>query len=242
MGARYDKLAASLRGIAAEVGEKPRAVLSVSGHWETPGFAVMGAKEPGMVYDYAGFPPFTYTIRYPAPGAPEVAARVQELLPGTRLDEQQGFDHGTFAPLAVMYPEADVPVLQMSIRADYDVEAHLEAGRALRALREEGVLIVGSGLSYHNLRLLGAAGAQPSRDFDAWLGETLCAYTGEARTARLRQWEQAPAARVAHPREDHLVPLLVAVGAAEEEAATRIYWEDTFFGAITVSSYRFGAA
>ncbi|MEJ1936996.1 hypothetical protein WDZ92_42940, partial [Nostoc sp. NIES-2111] len=103
-------------------------------------------------------------------------------------------------------------------------------------------LILGSGLSYHNLRMWGAAGGQPLRGVDAWLGETLCAYTGEARTARLRQWEQAPAARVAHPREDHLVPLLVAVGAAEEEAATRIYWEDTFFGAITVSSYRFGAA
>jgi aromatic ring-opening dioxygenase catalytic subunit (LigB family) len=238
----YDKLEASLQGIAAELGAKPRAVLSVSGHWETAEFAVMGGKEPGMVYDYSGFPPFTYTIRYPAPGAPEVAARVQELLPGTRLDFEQGFDHGTFAPLAVMYPEADVPILQLSIRRDYDVEAHLQVGRALRALREEGVLILGSGLSYHNLRMLGPAGAKPSSEFDTWLGETLCGNVGAARNQRLRDWERAPSARVAHPREDHLIPLMVAVGAAEEEAAKRVYFEDTFFGAITASSYRFGAA
>ncbi len=238
----YNKLEASLHGIVAELGAKPRAVLCVSGHWEAAQFAVMGAGEPGMVYDYSGFPPFTYTIRYPAPGAPEVAARVQELLPGTRLDLHQGFDHGTFAPLAVMYPEADVPVLQLSIRSDYDVEAHLEAGRALRALREEGVLILGSGLSYHNLRMLGPTGAKPSSEFDAWLRETLCENVGEVRNERLRHWERAPSARIAHPREDHLIPLMVAVGAAEEEAATRVYFEDTFFGAITASSYRFGAA
>lgn len=242
MGGMYDKLEASLQSIVAELGPKPRAVLCVSGHWESPGFAVMGAKEPGMVYDYSGFPPFTYTIRYAAPGAPELAARVQELMPGTRLDLQQGFDHGTFAPLAVMYPEADVPILQLSIRSDYDVEAHLGAGRALRALREEGVLMIGSGLSYHNLRMLGPAGAKPSSEFDAWLRESLCASVGEARNERLRQWESAPSARMAHPREDHLIPLMVAVGAAEEEAATCVYFEDTFFGAITASSYRFGAA
>lgn len=241
MGGMYDKLEASLQASAKEVGNKPRAVLSVSGHWETPEFSVMGASEPGMVYDYSGFPEFTYSIRYPAPGAPAVAARVRELLPGTLLDMEQGFDHGTFAPLAVMYPEADVPVLQLSIRSDYDVDAHLAAGRALRALREEGVLILASGLSYHNLRLLGPAGKTPSSEFDGWLNETLCGNTGEARNEQLRHWEQAPSARVAHPREDHLIPLMVAVGAAEDEAGVRVYFEDTFFGAISASSYRFGS-
>lgn len=241
MGGIYDKLESSLQGIAAELGAKPRAVLCVSGHWESPDFAVMGAKEPGMVYDYSGFPPFTYSIRYAAPGAPDVAARVRELMPGTRIDMQQGFDHGTFAPLVVMYPEADVPVLQLSIRSDYEVEAHLEAGRALRALREEGVLILGSGLSYHNLRMLGPMGAKPSSEFDAWLRETLCENVGESRNERLRQWERAPSARIAHPREDHLVPLMVAVGAAEDGAGTRVYFEDSLLGALTASSYRFGA-
>jgi len=218
----------------------------VSGHWEERDFTVMSSPAPPMVYDYSGFPTFTYQIKYPAPGSPEVARRVQELLRGAGFaapaDDRRGLDHGTFAPLAAIYPEADVPVLQLSIRGDYDVDAHLAAGRALAPLRDEGVLVVGSGLSFHNLRRFGAAGQHPSREFDAWLTEAVCGSVGEERNGKLRGWAAAPSARLAHPDEDHLIPLMVAIGAAEGEACVRVYHEDSFFGGLTVSSYRFGRA
>jgi aromatic ring-opening dioxygenase catalytic subunit (LigB family) len=240
----YDRLEASLKDMPRQIGTTPKAVLVVSGHWEERDFTVMSSPEPPMIYDYSGFPEFTYRIKYPAPGSPEVARRVQELLRGagfsTPADDQRGFDHGTFAPLAAIYPGADVPVLQLSIRSDYDVEAHLAAGRALAPLRDEGVLIVGSGLSYHNLRRFGDAGHHPSREFDAWLTDAVCGTVSEERNRKLRDWAKGPSARLAHPDEDHLIPLMVAVGAAEEEAGERVYHEDSFFGALTVSSYRFG--
>jgi aromatic ring-opening dioxygenase catalytic subunit (LigB family) len=240
----YDRLENSLVEMVREVGDGVRAVLMISGHWEEREFTVMSSAAPGMVYDYSGFPEFTYSIRYPAPGSPEVARRVMALLHGAGIraaaDSERGLDHGTFAPLAVMYPRADVPVLQLSVRADFDVGAHVAAGRALTPLRNEGVLIVGSGLSYHNLRMLGPAGAQSSREFDAWLTQAVCENSGEARNRKLEQWTSAPSARVAHPREDHLIPLMVAAGAADEEPGERVYFEDEFFGGLTVSSYRFG--
>lgn len=242
----YDALEASLGDMPGQLGATPRAVLMVSGHWEERDFTVMSSPAPPMVYDYSGFPAFTYQIKYPAPGSPEVALRVQELLRGAGLaapdDDRRGFDHGTFAPLKAIYPEADVPVLQLSIRRGYDVEAHIRAGRALAPLRDEGVLIVGSGLSYHNLRRFGAQGQHPSREFDAWLTAAVCDSVGESRNAKLRGWAEAPSARLAHPEEDHLIPLMVAVGAAEGEAGVRVYHEDSFFGDLTVSSYRFGRA
>lgn len=240
---QYDKLEASLADIAREVGGKPRAVLMISGHWEADRATVQAGERPGMVYDYSGFPPHTYKIRYAAPGSPAVARRVKELLEAAgipaALDAERGFDHGTFAPLQAMYPDADVPVVQLSLKHGYDPAEHLAIGRALKPLRDEGVLIVGSGLSWHNLRMFGPAANAPSRAFDGWLDETLAAAPQE-RTRRLEAWETAPAARLAHPQEDHLVPLMVAVGAAEDEKATRVYHEDGFMGGVTASSYRFG--
>ena len=240
----YDKLEASLQDMPRQLGVTPKAVLMVSGHWEERDFTLMSSPEPSMVYDYSGFPEFTYHIKYPAPGSPEVAASVQELLRGAGFaapaDNRRGFDHGTFAPLAAIYPEANVPVLQLSIRSDYDPEAHLAVGRALTPLRQEGVLIVGSGLSYHNLRMLGPQGRAPSHEFDAWLTEAVCASTSQERNRKLRDWSNARSARLAHPNEDHLIPLMVAVGAAEAEEGERVYHEDSFFGGVAVSSYRFG--
>jgi aromatic ring-opening dioxygenase catalytic subunit (LigB family) len=239
---QFDRLEASLAAVAREIG-KPRAVLVVSGHWEEDRPTVQSGAAPGMVYDYSGFPAHTYSIRYAAPGAPEVALRVKELLEGAgiaaALDPERGYDHGTFAPLQAMYPEADVPVLQLSLKHGYDPEEHLAIGRALAPLRDEGVLIVGSGLSFHNLRMFGPAAKAPSQAFDAWLDAALAAATAE-RSQRLREWSRAPAARLAHPQEDHLVPLMVAVGAAEQEPATRVYHEPDFMGGVTASSYRFG--
>ena len=244
MRGTYDKLEASLKELPREIGAKPKAILAVSGHWEESDFTVMASARPPMIYDYNGFPEHTYSIKYEAPGAPQVARRVQGLLSEagfrTRSDESRGFDHGVYAPLAVSYPRADVPVLQLSIRRDYDPEAHLAAGRALAPLRKEGVLIMGSGLSYHNLRQMGQQGRIPSEEFDEWLTDAVCNSSFEERRRKLINWRKAPSARVAHPSEDHLIPLMVAVGAAEDEQGERIYHEDSFFGGVAVSSFRFG--
>ncbi len=239
----HDQLGAALRRLPDEVGVRPDAVLMVSAHWEEPVFTVQSHPAPGMIYDYGGFPEDTYSIRYPAPGAPKLAQRVQELLRAGGIavaeDSQRGFDHGMYAPMAVIYPESDMPTMQLSLRQGLDAREHMAVGRALAPLRDEGVLIIGSGLSYHNLRAFGATGRQASASFDRWL-DTALADPGAARSAALAAWQQAPAARQAHPREEHLLPLMVAVGAAEQEAASRSYHQDDFFGALSVSNWRFG--
>ncbi len=236
-------LEVSLARMPAEIGTTPKAILMVSGHWEEPDFAVMSAAKPGMIYDYGGFPPETYRIIYPAPGAPDLAARTAELLKSaglpTHLDPKRGFDHGTFAPAYVMYPKANVPIFQVSLQHGYNPAAHFALGRALAPLRDEGVLIVGSGLSYHNLRLFGPGAKAPSAAFDQWLHKAMT-QTGAARTKALMAWETAPHARVCHPQEDHFVPLFAALGAAEDEVATRVYHDTNVFGGVTASSYRIG--
>ena len=245
MAAAFKQLAASLADIPRQLPAPPRAVLLVTAHWEAPAFTLGAHPAPGMVYDYGGFPPHTYEIVYPAPGAPELARRVQALVQAAglpvALDAQRGYDHGTFVPLAVMYPEAQVPVLQVSLRAGLDPAEHLAFGAALAPLRDEGVLIVGSGLSYHNLRAFGPAAKAPSQAFDAWLQDTMTA-TAPTRHQNLIHWQQAPAARLCHPREEHLLPLMVAVGAAGSDPTTCVYHERDIFGGITASSFRFGAA
>ena len=238
------QLELALQDMPRQIGVKPTAVLVVSGHWESDDFAVMASPRPPMLYDYSGFPAHTYQVVYPAPGAPAIAQRALSLIQAaglpSHLDPDRGFDHGTFAPLVVMYPAADVPVLQLSLRHHMDPAEHIALGRAIAPLRDEGVLIVGSGLSYHNLGRFGAAGRAPSEAFDAWLQTTLVGSAPKEREARLLQWTSAPAARIAHPREDHLIPLMVALGAAEDEAATCVYHEENIFGGVTASSFRFG--
>ena len=140
--------------------------------------------------------------------------------------------------MQVMYPAANVPLLQVAIQHSYDPAAHIVLGRALAPLREEGVLIVGSGLSFHNMRMFGPAGKAPSDLFDTWLNEALMS-APKKREEMLLNWEAAPAARLCHPREDHLIPLMAAVGAAENEKATRVYHDLNAMG-VTASSYRFG--
>jgi aromatic ring-opening dioxygenase catalytic subunit (LigB family) len=246
-GGAYDVLDASLRDIprqvAGQAGGKPKAVLVVTAHWEGPDFLLSAGTQPGMIYDYGGFPPHTYQIRYGAPGLPALAARAQALLQAAGiaagLDAQRGFDHGTFSAMYPVFPEADVPIVQLSLRHGLDPREHLAAGRALRPLRDEGILIIGSGLSYHNLRAFNGAGAAASHAFDTWLRQAM-ALPPKERSAALVNWEQAPAARAAHPREEHLLPLMVVLGAAEDDAATVVYHEDAFMGALAVSSFRFG--
>jgi aromatic ring-opening dioxygenase catalytic subunit (LigB family) len=244
MRSMFRYLEASLICMVRDLREEPRAVLVVSGHWTEHELAITSSPHPPMVYDYSGFPPYTYQVQYPAPGDPALAEQTRQLLESAgfaaSLDPTQGFDHGTFTPLVVMYPEANVPVIQLSLKAGYDPAEHLAIGRALASLREENVLIVGSGLSYHNMRAMGPAGEQASKTFDAWLQQTLLHSTAESRTRKLLEWTSAPAARQAHPREDHLIPLMVAVGAAENEPGALIYHEEGLFGGITASSFRFG--
>lgn len=243
MRAMLKTLEVSLARMPSELPETPKAILMVSGHWEEDAFAVMTSAHPPMVYDYGGFPPETYRITYPAPGATDLALRTAGLIRGAglpvALDPARGFDHGTFAPAVVMYPQADVPIFQVSMMHDYDPARHFALGRALSPLRDEGVLIVGSGLSYHNLRLFGPGAREPSAAFDAWLDKVM-AMEPTARTAALLDWEAAPYARVCHAREDHFVPLFTALGAAEDEVATRVYHDTEVFGGVTASSYRFG--
>ncbi|MBB5575620.1 MULTISPECIES: DODA-type extradiol aromatic ring-opening family dioxygenase [Rhizobium] len=241
----FDKLEQSLIEMRAELANAPKAVLVISGHWEEQGFAISSGARPGMVYDYHGFPEYLYHIKYDAPGSPELAKRVQDLLHGrgieASLDPTRGFDHGTFSIMKPLYPEEDIPLVQLSLDVGYDPALHLELGRALAPLRDEGVLIIGSGLSYHNLReIRGTSGYEPSRQFDAWLQQTLVHSSPYERAERLLKWEQAPSARAAHPREDHLIPLMVVVGAARDEPGSVTYHQTDFAGGITASSFRFG--
>lgn len=239
----------SLKELPHKLGVKPKAILVISGHWEERDFAVMANPSPPMVYDFGGFSDYLYHVRYPAPGSPKLAHRIEALIRNaglaTHLDPGRGFDHGTYSLLAVALPEADIPVLQVSIRSDYDPEAHWKLGRALAPLREDGVLIIGSGSSYHNLGAMMSTRSrfhpkEESAQFDAWLRETLAEIEPKRRAGRLADWERAPFARAVHPQADHFVPLHVALGAAEEERAQVIYHQKDFFGNITMSSYRFG--
>jgi aromatic ring-opening dioxygenase catalytic subunit (LigB family) len=243
-GGMFDKLEAGLDGVRAELGGAPKAVLVISGHWETAGFEVSSAERPGMEFDYYGFPEHLYRIKYGAPGAPELAARVQGLLTAgghpCSSDPERGFDHGTFSLMKPLYPAADMPIVQLSLRRNLDPGEHLAVGALLAPLRDEGVLIIGSGSSYHNLRLRGPQAVAPGRAFDGWLRQTLVEADPGERQARLVDWARAPAARLVHPREDHLLPLMVAVGAASGEAGARVYHEDDFMGGWVLSSYRFG--
>jgi aromatic ring-opening dioxygenase catalytic subunit (LigB family) len=245
-GAMYDQLEASLHDVRRELGHAPRAVLMISAHWESDRFLLSSAARPPMEYDYGGFPEHTYRIHYDAPGAPALAESVREMLErggfASGLDAARGFDHGTFTVMHTMYPEADIPLVQLSLRADYDVADHIKVGELIAPLRDEGVLIIGSGFSYHDTRgMRSGAGAEVSATFDRWLNGTLVAATPDERRQRLVNWSAAPAARAAHPREDHLIPLMVAVGAAGNEVGARVYHQSDFMGKITVSSYRFGA-
>jgi len=218
------------------------ATLVISAHWEEAVPTVMTSAHPPMLYDYYGFPPESYTLQWPAPGEPTLAARVRDLLAKAGMasaeDPRRGFDHGTFVPLKLAYPDADVPTVQLSLQRGLDPGAHLALGRALAPLRDEGVFLVGSGMSFHNLRGFMDPRSKPvAAAFDAWLRETTLS-PGPERERRLRDWEKAPAARQAHPREEHLLPLMVIAGAAGGEAG-KVGWEGTLAG-LRVSSHHFG--
>lgn len=226
LGPRHEwaPLEVYLRSLITSLPERPRALLIVSAHWEEPNVTLMTGAHPPMLYDYYGFAPAAYELEWPAPGAPELAPRVRELLEGAGFSVHEnatrGFDHGTFIPMMLSVPDADIPVLQVSLLRSLDPEAHLALGRALAPLRDEGVLIIGSGSSYHNMRGFGhPSSAEPSLEFDQWLGQSVV-LSREAREQRLRDWRSAPSADHCHPREEHLLPLHVVAGAAREDAGS----------------------
>jgi aromatic ring-opening dioxygenase catalytic subunit (LigB family) len=215
-----------LRGLPASLPEPPRAILVVSGHWEAPAFAFTGASShPGLIFDYYGFPPETYQLSWPAPGAAWLAERGAELVRAAGLpaaiDPERGFDHGVFVPLKVAFPGADVPVVQMALHASLDPALHLAAGEALAPLREEGVLVLGSGMSFHNLRAMGDPRVgEPSQQFDRWLADAAASARRSRGPARAMG---AGSVRAPVPsREEHLLPLMVAAGASGRARHARL--------------------
>ena len=240
----WKPMEAYLRGIDAALGRRPAAVVVVSGHWEADRPTVNTSAQPPLLFDYYGFPPHTYQLTYPAAGSPGLAARIRDVLAAagieSEVDGARGLDHGVFVPFKLIYPEADVPVVQLSLQTGLDPAEHLAIGRALAPLRDDGVLIVGSGMSYHNLRQLfdddprsnAAADA-----FDAWLTDTVAA-APDVRAARLARWSEAPGGRASHPRAEHLLPLMVAAGAAQDDPGRRTFTDHLMGKA--VSGYQFG--
>jgi aromatic ring-opening dioxygenase catalytic subunit (LigB family) len=230
-----------LESIAASLPAQPKALLVISGHWEEPAFTASTASAPKLIYDYSGFPAQTYQLTWPAPGDPALAARVADLLRKAGLpsatDSNRGYDHGIFVPLKVAFPQAEIPVATLSLDQSLDPEMHIAAGRALAPLRDDGVLIIASGMSFHNLRgYFRPETPERARAFDAWLTSAVES-PAPKRDALLSKWRYAPHAAYAHPREEHLIPLMVAAGAGGE-AAGKCIFSDEPMGA-RISAYRF---
>ncbi|MEC9344862.1 MAG: class III extradiol ring-cleavage dioxygenase [Pseudomonadota bacterium] len=238
----WDGLREFLAGLVNSLPARPKAFLVVSAHWEEAIPTVGTAARPPMLFDYYGFPEHTYRLSYPAPGAPDVAARARQLLADAGIDTAEnparGFDHGVFVPFLIADPSATIPVATLSLRHDLDPAFHLALGRALAPLRDAGVVIVGSGQSFHDLRTFGNGRAEPSASFDRWLVDTVTDADTAARDRALVDWERAPNARACHPREEHLVPLMVAAGAGGQDRG-----QHAFGGQVagkSISCFRFG--
>ena len=237
----WSKTQRFLEGLAATLPSTPKALLVISGHWEEPSFTASTAAHPRLTFDYSGFPEHTYRLTWPALGDPELAARVAGLLQKAGLPTlpsvDRGFDHGVFVPLKVAFPQAQIPVVTLSLAASLDPALHLAAGRALAPLRDEGVLIIASGMSFHNLRAyFNPETPQRARAFDEWLTKAIESPATD-RDALLTGWRAAPFAAYAHPRKEHLIPLLVAAGAGGEAPGQRIFNDEPMGAAI--SAYRF---
>lgn len=240
---RWVALETYLRNLPRMLPGRPSALLVISAHWETQRPTFLCHQAPDLLFDYSGFPPHTYRLTYPAPCAVGLVDRARRLAAEagfeSDVDTQRGYDHGVFVPLKVIFPEADIPILQLSLQRDLDPQFHIRLGHALAPLREENVLVIGSGLSFHNLRALNDARFNaPAKQFDDWLTGILCDGPIAERETRLSAWDLAPAARLCHPEEEHLLPLMVAVGAAAGDRG-----EHAFSGTIwqkAISAFHFG--
>ncbi len=240
----WNRMADFLKGLASTLPRQPKAILMVSAHWLESSFDLTSGAAPELIYDYYGFPPHTYELKYPAPGEPQLAARIAALLGQAGLpsnvNPSRGFDHGMFIPLMLMFPQADIPVVQLSLNSNLDPRIHLQLGQALTTLRDEGVLIVGSGMSFHNMRGYGDPRFGPiSDEFDHWLTNAVQAEPAQRRQA-LIDWAVAPSARLSHPprAEEHLLPLMVAAGAAGADKGQRVFSDRVM--ETTLSAFSFG--
>lgn len=239
----WDRMQAWLEQLGESIGRRPEAIVVISAHWEADLFTVTANPKPPLIYDYYGFPEHTYRLRYDVPGSPVLAQRVRELLGAAGIpsvsDRERGLDHGVFIPFKLIYPDADIPIVQLSLKAGLDPALHLAAGHAIAPLRDRNVLIVGSGMSYHNMAaFMRGEPPTPSGIFDAWLTRAATDADPARRDELLAHWSDAPSARDAHPRDEHLIPLMVAAGAAGTDRGRRVY-ADHVMGA-TVSAYQFG--
>jgi 4,5-DOPA dioxygenase extradiol len=216
---------------------RPDAILVISAHWEETVATLGNGEHPEMFYDYYGFPEETYEVKYPAVGNPKLADRIAGLLKdsgiASRMDPKRGYDHGLFIPLLMMYPEADIPCLQLSLLHNLNSKEHLDLGKALRPLLSENLLVIGSGFSFHNMQAFqwgGQAGADPANDaFQNWLIETISGpLSEEEREKRLIEWAKAPSARYALPREEHLLPLHLCAGMAGTPG--KVIFDDAILG------------
>lgn len=233
----HQDMVSFLKEIAMTIAE-PSAVLVVSAHWEAAEVTITSSEAPALIYDYYGFPDEAYEIQYPARGNPALARRIKDLLQNSgikaHLDSQRGFDHGVFVPLKIMYPEAHIPCVQMSLVNSLDADTHIRIGQALSALRQENVLILGSGFSFHNLRAFASRDTgtpdNGNEAFERWLIDTCtnASLSSVERTKRLTHWSDAPSARYCHPREEHLLPLHVCYGVTS--ALAKLVFEGAVIG------------
>jgi aromatic ring-opening dioxygenase catalytic subunit (LigB family) len=216
---------------------RPQAILVISAHWEEAQPTLLGAANPPMFYDYYGFPDAAYQIDYPASGHPKLAAQISKTLEGAgipaHVDDQRGFDHGLFIPLNLMYPQADIPALQLSLQSGLAPDAHIAIGEALRDLQADKLLVIGSGFSFHNMSAFFHHDpdiiASRNNAFQDWLIDVVTAdIDQQERKALLVNWKQAPHARYCHPREEHLLPLHVCLGMAGR--AGELIFDDQIMG------------
>jgi aromatic ring-opening dioxygenase catalytic subunit (LigB family) len=240
---RWVSMEQYLRAMPASLPARPDALVVISAHWEMPQPTVLAAAHPALLFDYYGFPPSTYQLTYPAPGSPVLAARVRKLLAAAGIasgeEAARGYDHGVFVPMKVSFPNAEIPIVQLSMKEGLDPAQHYAIGKALTQLRSDNVLIIGSGMSYHNLPAFRDPGDQRAAvDFDAWLVETVCDVEPSERAARLCDWRSAPGALACHPKPDHLLPLMVAAGAADGEPGVHAF-NGSLMGK-PVSAFHFG--
>lgn len=231
---------AAWRRLAAEL-PRPQAILAVSAHWTTRLAAVSASPQPATIHDFYGFPEALYELDYAPPGSAELASRVAGLVPGIRVDALRGLDHGAWAPLSLMVPAADVPVIQLAVMPEADATAHFELGRRLAPLAREGVLLLASGSLTHNLYEMVPDAPDDMAlphvaEFSDWFADKL----GRSDVAALLDWEaSAPHGRRAHPTPEHLLPLFVALGAAGEHARASAVHRGYQLGALAMDAYRF---
>lgn len=241
----YGMLKNYLEKLGKEYREKIDSLLIVSAHWEEPLPTIHFGGKPSMFYDYYGFPDFTYRLRWPAPGNPELAAYIEQIMKQagfqTERETERGYDHGTFVPMMIAFPEAKIPTAQLSLVKGLDPALHIALGKALEPLRSQKVLIICSGMSYHNLHALMTGSkyvGEDSKHFDEWLTASIESGNAEQRNEKLINWLKAPAARESHPRSEHLVPLFVAAGAAGNDMGYRDY--SGILLRASISAFKFG--